>query len=212
MEDRLEMYLTDLLPDDDLWVKSLEQNAHENFIPIMERTSMNFAMQLIRILKPKLILEVGTAIGYSALRMVQAYPEAVVVTIEQDLARYEEAIKNINNLNKQNQIKVIYGDALEEIPKLSKSEEFDLIFIDAAKGKYKLFHKLASPYLNLNGIILSDNVLFRGYIAGTKEIDPKYKNLVDKVRDYNKWLSQLSGYHTTFVPIGDGLAITMKDK
>lgn len=211
MEDKLHSYLMDMLPTDQKWVQDLEEQAIKEYIPIMDRLSMNFVMQVIRVSKPKRILEVGTAIGYSALRMVQAYPSAKVVTIEQDVNRYEKAIKNITLQNQQNQITVIHGDALEEIPKLPVTQPFDLIFIDAAKGKYKNFFELSSPLLNEGGIILSDNVLFRGFIADLKVTDPKYKNLVKKIKNYNQWLMKLPNFSTSIIPIGDGVAMSYKE-
>lgn len=211
MDDKLKSYLENNLPIDSKWVKNLEDQAKKEFIPIMDRLSMNFMMQMIRIIKPNRILEIGTAIGYSALRMLQAYPNVEIITIEQDEHRYHEAIKNIE-LNKcENQIKVIHGDALEEIPKLSIHKSFDLIFIDAAKGKYRYFFEMSAPLLNEGGVILSDNVLFRGYIADSTNVDPKYKKLVTKIKDYNKWLIDLPNFSTSIVPVGDGVAISYKE-
>lgn len=211
MEKKLNSYLVDLLPVDLSWVQELERQAKKEHIPIMDRLSMNFVMQLIRISRPKRILEIGTAIGYSALRMVQACPNVEVVTIEQDGARYDEAIKNINSQKYQDQIEVIRGDALEEIPKFPEDNLFDLIFIDAAKGKYRDFFEISSSLLKEGGVILSDNVLFRGYIAGTSVVDPKYKNLVNKIKDYNAWLIKLPNFSTSIIPIGDGVAISYKE-
>lgn len=211
MDDKLKFYLESNLPTDLQWVRDLEHQAKKDFIPIMDRLSMNFMMQMIRIIKPKRILEIGTAIGYSALRMLQAYPDAEIVTIEQDDTRYLEAIKNIKLKERDNQIEVIHGNALEEIPKLPIHKSFDLIFIDAAKGKYKNFFEMSAPLLSEGGVILSDNVLFRGYIADSTDIDPKYKNLVTKIKDYNKWLIDLPNYSTSIVPIGDGVAISYKE-
>lgn len=210
MDEKLRTYLHGTLPKNKLWVQELQQQAKEEYIPIMDCLSMNFVMQLIRITQPKRILEVGTAIGYSALRMLEASPNTQMVTIEQDDYRYNEAVKHIHLQNKQVNIEIIHGDALETLPLLSSVEPFDLILIDAAKGKYQEFFELSSPLLNEGGIILTDNVLFRGYVSGVTEIDPKYQNLVDKIKIYNAWLSSLPNFTTSIVPIGDGVAISYK--
>lgn len=209
MDEKLINYLRETLPKNDLWVNQLEQQAKEGYIPIMDSLSMNFVMQLIRITQPKRILEVGTAIGYSALRMLEAYPNAHIVSIEQDDYRHNEAVKNIHLQNKQANIELIHGDALEILPLIS-SEPFDLILIDASKGKYQEFFELSSPLLNESGVILTDNVLFRGYIFGLIEVDPKYRNLVEKIKIYNKWLINLPHFTTSIVPIGDGIAMSYK--
>lgn len=210
MEEQLKKYLINTLPQDEEWVLEIEQQAKNENIPIMDRLSMNFLMQLIRIYKPRRILEIGTAIGYSALRMLEACPSTTILSIEQDNYRYEQAIKHIQLQNKQEDIKVIHGDALEELVQLPRDEAFDFIFIDAAKGQYKRFFELAHPLLNNNGIILSDNVLFKGYIVDSKKAPPKFEKIADKVKEYNQWLIQLSHYNTTIVPIGDGIAISYK--
>lgn len=212
MDDKLTTYLESMLPTDSEWVKELECQAKEERVPIMDRVSMNFVMQLIRLTKPKRILEIGTAIGYSALRMLEAYPEVEIITIERDEERYREAIKNIQVQNSNRQIKVIQGDALEEIPKLPKDKPFDLIFIDAAKGQYKRFFEASVPLLNNQGVILSDNVLFRGYVAHVTPTPPKYERLVEKIDNYNEWLVKQSDFSTSIIPIGDGLAISYKQR
>lgn len=210
MDDKLQTYLLNTLPTEKEWVKNMQEQAKAEYIPIMDNVSIHFVMQLIRITKPKRILEVGTAIGYSALRMLEAYPAAEIITIEKDDYRYSEAMKHITLQKKQDYIQAIHGDALELLSSLPSTEPFDLIFIDAAKGKYREFFELVSPLLAEEGIILTDNVLFRGYIAGTTEIEHKYRNMVQKIKDYNKWLIELSHFTTSIVPIGDGLAISYR--
>lgn len=211
MEELVTQYLRGTLPIQEDWVHKLEQQAKKDHVPIMEPVSMHYVMQLIRLKQPKHILEIGTAIGYSALRMVEAYPEATIITIEKDEQRYNQAITNINDVQKQAQIKVIYGDALEKIEALATAnEKFDFIFIDAAKGQYKRFFELANPLLTKGGLILSDNVLFRGYVANPETTPKKYKKMVEKLIDYNDFLTQHPDFMTTIVPIGDGVAISLK--
>src|SRR5690625_5651143 len=138
MKGQLEQYLLGLLPPDNEWVSDLEKQASQDHVPIIDKISVHFLMQLVSISKPQRILEIGTAIGYSALRMLEAYPSTSIVTIERDACRYTQAIENIKRLQQDNHIQVIYGDAKEELSRLSSNEEkFDFVFIDAAKGEYR---------------------------------------------------------------------------
>lgn len=211
MEGKLNQYLLNTLPRVEEWVAEIEEQAEKDHIPIMDKISMNFLEQLISISKPQRILEIGTAIGYSALRMLEAYPSTSIVTIEKDEYRYKLAVENINRLQKQTSIKPILGDAREEMSRFAlQNERFDFVFIDAAKGEYQQYFELARPLLMEEALILSDNILFRGYVANIDEPLQKYKNITEKIRAYNEWLMDLPDFRTTIVPIGDGLAISQK--
>lgn len=202
-------YVRSTLPEKEPWEKELERQATEDNIPIMEPESMAFVKQLIRLKQPTSILEIGTAIGYSALEMLSAYPLADIVTIEQDEHRYKQANRNIQAQQKSDRIHVIHGDALEILTDL-KEYRYDVIFIDAAKGKYKRFFELAQPLLNDGALIISDNVLFKGYVADNADTNPRYKKLAKKIQHYNTWLTERTDYDTSIVPIGDGVAISIK--
>ncbi|MFG6148431.1 O-methyltransferase [Halobacillus sp. B23F22_1] len=205
-----EEYLQSLLPPVSKEIKDLEIYAAKHKIPIMEPLGIDFLMQLIRIHKPRKILEIGTAIGYSALRMLEAYQKAEIITIERDSVRYEEAKKNFNTFDKEKQIHLIHGDALDVKDEVVNSGLFDLIFIDAAKGKYEEFFNLYAPLLKDSGIIVSDNVLFKGAVAHPEEAPERLQKLACKVRTFNQLLKDNNYYHTSIVPIGDGVAITVK--
>jgi len=211
MDEQLKEYLLTTLPSNDHWVKKLKIKAEENNIPIMEPLSINLLLQIIRIKKPKKILEIGTAIGYSALRMHTAYPSSQIITIERDPTCYEQAIHNIQEQNKQDNIQVIYGDAREKLTEIhANKHKFDLIFIDAVKSHYKRFFELSNPLLNNSGIILTDNVLFKGYVAKPNIENSRLNKLAEKIRNFNKWLVSHPEYITTIIPIGDGVAISYK--
>ena len=211
MEGQLEQYLLKNLPPVDKWVIELEKQALNDRVPIMDKISMNFLMQLVSISRPQRILEIGTAIGYSSLRMFKAYPSTTIVTIEKDHYRYEQAVRNINRLQKGKHIKAICGDAIEEMSKLIlKNEKFDFVFIDAAKGEYQQYFKLANSLLTNDGLIVSDNILFRGYVANVDIPPQRYIKMIEKIRTYNHWLVNLPDFTTTLVPIGDGIAISKK--
>src|SRR5690625_5687929 len=146
MDEQLKQYLTGTLPEETKWVNNIERQATLDNVPIMDSLSIHFLMQLIRLHKPKRILEIGTAIGYSALRMLEAYPKAEIVTIERDEHRMLQAEENIKKQNKQDAIQVILEDALDESNRLAlTNERYDVIFIDAAKGQYKHFFVQSCP-------------------------------------------------------------------
>lgn len=210
MNEDLEEYLRTLLPQTKKWVKEIEQSARKDHIPIMDPVSMQFVTQLIQLQKPEAILEIGTAIGYSALRMAESYRHTKVTTIERDVDRYYQAKENVKRLNKERQIEIIYGDALDILPSLPH-ESYEMIFIDAAKGQYKHFFELSHSLLKNNGIILSDNVLFRGYVMNPENINhSRYKKMVKKLQEYNQFISGHPNYSTSIIPIGDGVAISIK--
>ncbi|WP_077327130.1 O-methyltransferase [Virgibacillus siamensis] len=210
MEEKLEQYLQAVLSVSPEWIRNLESEAKAEQVPIMDPVGMDFMMQLIRLTKPKRILEIGTAIGYSALRMLEANPDATIVTIEQDEKRYKQAVHNINKLEMGNSIQVIHGDAADKISTLDAERTFDMVFIDAAKGKYKRFFELSAPLLAKNGYILSDNVLFKGFVADSEKEHPRFQKIARKLRDYNEWLVQHPDFITSIVPVGDGVAISYK--
>lgn len=208
MDENVQNYLSDHLPSSEDWVQEIEQQAKIDRVPIMDPIGINFLMQLIRLNKPSRILEIGAAIGYSALRMNEAFPEASITTIERDEIRYQQAVDNINRLNKSSNIKIIHGDALEVLSDLDGT--FDCVFIDAAKGQYQKFFELVMPLLAVNGIVITDNVLFRGYVMDENFEHPRYKKMVEKIRKYNRWLVNHPSFITTILPIGDGVAISYK--
>ncbi|RDW21710.1 O-methyltransferase [Oceanobacillus chungangensis] len=211
MDEQLNHYLEQNLPAQKEWVLQLEEQALKDQIPIMDSVGINFLMQLIRIKKPNRILEIGTAIGYSALRMNEAHPEAEITTIERDEPRYKQALENISNQEKQDTIHVIFDDALVVMENLIEtSEQFDFIFIDAAKGQYKRFFELASQLLSDSGLIVTDNVLFRGYVANNdaENIPKRYRKMIEKLRDYNTFIINHPNFTSSIIPVGDGVAIS----
>ncbi|WP_261129609.1 O-methyltransferase [Bacillus sp. Marseille-Q3570] len=215
ISDELKYYIEGLIPDRQQEILQMEEDARVENVPIMDLIGMEALLQLIRLHKPKRILEIGTAIGYSAIRMVQAAPESRVVSIERDSERYNQAITNISKLELQNSIHVIEGDALEKISQIEEEGPYDFIFIDAAKGQYQRFFQEFENMLLPGGVIVSDNVLFRGFVAkGNEEIETRrFRKLTDKIRNYNEFLIRQTRFDTTILPVGDGMAISiLKDK
>lgn len=211
-EQLLTNYLSNLLPGKSNWVKDIESQAIADRIPIMDSIGMQFVMQLIRLNKPEKILEIGTAIGYSALRMLEAYPGSTITTIEKDVKRYNQALSNLAKYDKQKKIKLILGDAVTIMEEMVDSKEtYNCIFIDAAKGQYQKYFNLADSLLVNNGFIIADNVLFRGYVADKNFVHPRYRNIINRLREFNERVTSHSRYQTSIVPVGDGVAISYKN-
>lgn len=210
LNERVLGYIDKLIPERNELLMSMERYAKENSVPIMELSGIEAMLQLLRIQQPKTILEVGTAIGYSALRMVFAIPQTTVVTIERDEERSALAEKYIEMAGKQDQIHLIKGDALEVEEEVKAFAPFDCIFIDATKGKYKQFFELYSGYLSDNGIIITDNVLFKGLVCETNFETRRMRSLMKKLNDFNKFIMNHHDFDTVILPVGDGVAISKK--
>jgi len=210
LNEKLHFYIESLIPERNPLFTEMEGYAKEHNIPIMELAGIETMLQLLRIHQSKKILEVGTAIGYSGLRMVNALPNANVVTIERDLERVQVAEEFINRSNKGEQILIIKGDALELEVQVSQHAPFDAIFIDAAKGQYKKFFEIYSKYLNDDGMIITDNVLFKGLVCETEIESKRTRNLVKKINEFNQWLMNNPDYFTVILPVGDGVAISKR--
>ena len=182
----------------------LEKYALENNIPIMQKDGILFLKDYIKKHNIKTILEIGSAIGYSAIEMASVSKDIKIVTIERDEARYNEAVKNINEFNLNKQIKIILIDALD----LEIKDKFDLIFIDAAKAQYIKFFEKFKYNLNKDGVIISDNLLFHGLTEGVEIKNRNLRALVRKINLYKEFLKNNENFETTFINKGDGLAIS----
>ena len=187
--------------------KSIEKYAEEHNIPIMEKTGIKFLTKYIEENNVKSILEIGSAIGYSAIKMALVNENIKITTIEKDNVRYMEALKNIKDFVLEKRITLIYGDALL----LNIEDKYDLIFIDAAKGQYINFFEKYSKNLNKKGVIISDNIDFHGLVNKEERIESKnLRQLVDKIRRYIDFLKENASFETTFYKVGDGVSISRK--
>lgn len=187
-------------------LKEIQIYAEENNVPIMTNDGITFLTNYIIKYKVQKILEVGTAIGYSAIMMALANPEAEITTIERDEKRYLEAIKNIKKFGLEDRINLIYKDAFD----VNINEEFDLIFIDAAKAQNTKFFEKFEKNLKNTGTIITDNMNFHGLVdKDPSEIESRnLRALLRKVRDYKKFLEENEKYETEFYDIGDGIAVS----
>ena len=189
-------------------IAEMEEYASLNNVPIIEKPSIAFIMKYIKMNNVKKILEIGSAIGYSAILMASVDPEIEVTTIERDEARYMECLKNVKKCGLDKRINVVFQDALEA--NLS-DVSYDLIFIDAAKGQYTKFFEKFQYFLSKNGSIITDNLKFHGQVGKSSSIESKnLRQLVQKIEGYIKFLSENKDFDTKFYDVGDGLSISKR--
>lgn len=197
-----------LLPREELLLE-MEQYAEAHHVPIMQLSGIEALSQILRIQNPKSILEIGTAIGYSAIRMAKALPNTSIVTIERDTNRVEVAKQFIAKSNVESQISVIEGDALEV--ELDSNSTFDAVFIDAAKGQYMKFFEKYSPLVPSGGVLYIDNMYMHGLSdLDIKEVPKRKRTMIRNLKQFSDWIMQHPDYTSAFFPIGDGLLICLK--
>lgn len=206
-----EEYLKELIkPRNELFME-MEQYAQENHVPIMQLAGMESLIHLLSLQKPKTILELGTAIGYSSMRIASKLEAATIVTVERDVAKAELAKEFIERGNLQDRIQVIVGDALEVSDELFQDLRFDAIFIDAAKGQYKKFFEKYAPFLNDGGVIYCDNLLLNGLSElPMSEVPRRKRTMVRNQHQFTEWLMNHPDYDTAFLPVGDGMLVSIK--
>lgn len=190
-------------------IKKIQEYAEENNVPIMTNEGITFLTDYVRKYNIKRILEIGTAIGYSAIMMALANENAEITTIERDEKRYLEAIKNVKRLKLEDRINLIYKDALD----VNLEEEYDLIFIDAAKAQNIKFFEKFTENLAPNGTVITDNMNFHGLVdQDPSKIESRnLRALVRKVGAYRDYLKSNLKYTTTFYNIGDGIAVSKRN-
>lgn len=189
-------------------IKQIKEYAKKNNIPIMVDDGIDFLTTYILKKHVTSILEIGTAIGYSAIMMALVHPNIRITSIERDEKRYLEALKNVKAFKLEDRITLIYNDAFN----VKLEDEFDLIFIDAAKAQNIKFFELFEHNLKQNGTIITDNLKFHGLVE-KEEYEIKSKNLkslVRKIKEYISYLKSNPNYDTEFFDVGDGLSVSRK--
>ena len=189
-------------------LKEIEEYAKDNHVPIMLKDGIDFLTDYIKKNEIKSILEVGTAIGYSAISMALVSNDIKITTIERDSKMYDLAIKNIKSFNLESRVEVIFEDALN----VEINNKYDLIFIDAAKSQYIKFFEKFKHNLNFNGVIVTDNLFFHGLVENPEGCSRNTRQLVEKIRKYVEFLKENKEFDTKFISIGDGISISKKIK
>lgn len=188
-------------------VEEMEKYALENNVPIMLKDGIEYLCNLIKENNIKNILEVGSAIGYSSIKMALIDKDIKITTIEKDYDRYLMAVNNIKYNNLDNQIDIIYNDAKD----VELTKEYDLIFIDASKGNNKYFFEKFNNNLSNNGIIVTDNLSFHGLVEDESLIKTKnQRGIVRKIKDYLLFLDNNKEFITEYVSIGDRISISRR--
>ncbi len=191
---------------DKIELEKIKEKALEAHIPIIMDDTLEVMEKYLKEEKPQRILEIGTAVGYSAICFTEFLAEnGVIDTIERDTERVQEARENIKKTQVESKINIYEGDAVEILPTLN--EKYDAVFIDAAKGKYPFFLKEALRMIKPNGIIFADNILYKGYVMSDYN-KHKQRTAVRNLREYIKEVSENPNLETEILEVGDGLAIS----
>lgn len=197
------------------YLEEMEAYARLNKIPVILPETREYLCSLVKKRKPKTILEIGMAIGFSASCMLLSCEQSKVIDVEASLPNIALARKNFEALGLTNRVQIIEGDCMQELPKLvAKGEKYDMIFLDGPKGQYHDMINLILPLLKDDGIWVSDNVLFRGMVRGSVPIDlPKHQRTVNVLRSFIQDLESNNSLNTNVLEIGDGLmVVTKKEK
>ena len=187
-------------------IDKIRQKALDEHIPIIMNDTLEVVDKILTEIKPTRILEIGTAVGYSAICFSKyLQPDGVIDTIERDAERVAEARINIAEAGVKDKINIYEGDAVEILPTLN--EKYDVVFIDAAKGKYRFFLKEALRMIKPSGVILADNILYKGYVMSDYN-KHKQRTAVRNLREYIKEVTENPNIETEILEVGDGLAVS----
>ncbi|RKD23946.1 methyltransferase [Ammoniphilus oxalaticus] len=205
--ENINRYIEQMVPERNHLLNRLEQEAEQEKIPIIQLSSIQFIRTLLLSHRPKKILEIGAAIGYSTIWLAQAAPEAKITTIEIDQERSQRALLNFKEAGICDRVELVVGDAGDGLP---EELRFDCLFLDAAKGQYKNYIDLYLPQLEVGGIIICDNILFKGLVAEEHVEHKRWAPMVKKIQAFNCYLVEHPRLETSFIPIGDGLTFSVK--
>ena len=210
VDERMVTYIHSLeVPESDI-IETVEQEALENYVPIIRKETQSFLKVLLLMKKPMKILEVGTAVGFSAILMSEYMPEgAHITTIEKYEKRIPIARENFKRAGKESCITLIEGDALEVMRSLEES--YDMIFMDAAKGQYIHYMPETLRLLGPEGVLVSDNVLQDGDVIESRfAVERRNRTIHSRMREYLYELKHNDMLQTSILPLGDGVALSVK--
>lgn len=187
-------------------LEKIKKKALEDKVPIIMDDTLKVVAKILTEIKPNKILEIGTAVGYSAICFSEYLQEnGKIDTIERDTERVKEARENIKKAEVEDKINIYEGDAVEILPTLN--DEYDVVFIDAAKGKYPFFLNQALRMIRQGGVIIADNVLYKGYVMSDYN-KHKQRTAVRNLREYIAEITNNDKLETKILEVGDGLAIS----
>ncbi|WP_047151257.1 O-methyltransferase [Aneurinibacillus tyrosinisolvens] len=204
--DKMVQYIDALIPERSEQLLRMEREAEAQRIPIIQLSSIQLIRLLLTMHKPKSMLEVGMAIGYSTIWLAQAAPQARIASIEISAEMVTRARANFEEAGISDRITIYHQDAQDG---LTGEHAFDFIFLDAAKGQYMTYFEKYVPYLSDGGLLVCDNVFFRGMVA-EEEIPRGRRTMITRLQEFNRFLAGHPALETSFVPVGDGLALCIK--
>lgn len=212
IDERMVSFINSLDAGNPSYLNEIEEFARATDVPIVRTEMQSFLRFLMKLKQPKRILEVGTAIGFSALLMSEYAPEdCKITTIEKYEKRIPLALDNFKKAGKENSITLLEGDALDILPTLT--EEYDFIFMDAAKGQYIHFLPEILRLLAKDGLLVSDNVLQDGDVLESRfAVTRRNRTIHGRMREYLYTLKHMEELTTAIVPLGDGVALSVKQK
>lgn len=187
---------------------ALEAEAAAERVPIIRAEERESLLRAAAESRPRRILEIGTAIGYSALLLAERFPEAEVDTVELDEKRRARALRALEEAGAAGRVRCLAGDAAEVIPRLTGP--YDFLYLDGPKGQYLAHLRLAEPLLSDRAVIAADNVLFRGLVRAEGPVPHRYRTIVTRLRDYIAYAE--AHYDTEIDTAGDGLAVSRRRK
>lgn len=213
VNDRITEYIHSLESSQGILLDSIEREAREAFVPIIRRETASLLRTIIAAVRPSQILEIGTAVGYSALLMCQVMPEHChITTIEKYEKRIPVALENFRRAGEEGRITLLPGDADERLAQL-QGQQFELIFMDAAKGQYLNWLDSLMGLLPVGGVLLSDNVLQDGDIVQSRfAVQRRNRTIHSRMREYLYELTHREELETAVIPIGDGVTISTRVK
>ena len=213
VKDRIRDYLHSLESSQGVLLDTIEEEALKAYVPIIKRETASLLRTMVAALKPAQILEIGTAVGYSALLMCQAMPrECHITTIEKYGKRIPVARGNFKKAGEESRITLLEGDA-DELLKELEGRNFDLVFMDAAKGQYLHWLPLLLKFMPVGAVLISDNVLQDGDIVESRfAVQRRNRTIHSRMREYLHTLKHMEELETAVIPIGDGVTISTRIK
>jgi len=191
-------------------LKKIKEEALENHVPIVEDEPLKVIETILKLKRPNRILEVGTAVGYSAINFSKYLcgENSKLKTIELKESMYNKALENITAMGLNDKIEAINADATEYMKNIPNEEQYDVVFIDAAKGQYLVFLEEAIRLTKVGGVIIADNMLYRGRTLSDYN-DHKHRTATNRLREYLVVMEEDERLDSTLIKIGDGLAISI---